>query len=276
MEVEIIKAIQRVSNPFFNHFFEVITMFGEELIYIVIFAIAYWCWDKREATKLILVFLLSAIVNGGLKSIIMRERPIGYDGVITLREHTATGSSFPSGHTQGATTFFYYVANKFKKTWVTVSSWIMIFLVALSRLYLGLHWISDVIAAVIVAIAMVHFGLMLFAKVTTKKLISVLVIVNILLTVFWNEIYVLNTAIITGAVVGILIERKYINFDTRSKVVTQIIKTILGLSVALVIKEGTKLVVPDTLMFDYIRYILMGLWVSAGAPLVFKKLRLSD
>ncbi len=272
MEVNIIKAIQSISSPFFDSFFEGVTILGEQLAYIVVFSILYWCWNKKEAAKLILVFLLSAIVNNGLKGIIMRERPIGYEGIFSIREHTATGSSFPSGHTQSTATFFYYIAYMLKKPWVTVISVIMICLVAFSRMYLGLHWLSDVIGSILVAIFMVRVGLMIFKTFDIKKLFIVLILVNIITILVVTEDLIVATAIITGAIIGLVIEHKYIDFSNKTaKFATQLVKVIFGLLIVMLIKEGVKLFTPDTYLFDYIRYMIIGLWVSAGAPYFFKK-----
>lgn len=270
MELNIIKAIQSIRSDFFDLFFEGVTILGEELVFILIFSIAYWCYNKRDSIKFIFIFLLSTVVNGSLKELINRDRPIGLDGVFTLREHTATGQAMPSGHTQGAATFYYYLAFYFRKKWLTVVAAVLITLVAISRIYLGVHWPTDVIVGVALGIIMVHIGLWLFKDITNLTLYVLVIVTNILLVIFFSEGLLTSTSIITGASFGLMLERKYINFNEKAEVKSQIIKVIIGLVGVIVIKEGIKLFTPDIYVVDYIRYALLGLWVAAGAPYFFR------
>jgi len=249
-------------------------MLGEEMVYILIFSIAYWCFNKREAIKMILIFLLSAMVNNFLKGVIMRDRPVGVEGVFSLREETATGSSMPSGHTQLATTFYYYLILKFRKKWVTIVGSVLIVLVALSRIYLGVHWPSDVLVGIVVGIVTVHLGIVLFKGYSFKSLLITLLVSNLLLIPVITDDLVVSVALITGAIVGVIVEEKYVQFSTKTTHIRQLVKVLIGLVVVILIKEGVKIITPDIHLFDYVRYLLIGLWVSAGAPYVYKLLKL--
>ncbi len=274
MEIGIIKMIQSLRSSFFDSFFEAVTMLGEEMVYILIFSVAYWCFNKREAIKMILIFLLSAMVNNFLKGVIMRDRPVGVEGVFSLREETATGSSMPSGHTQLATTFYYYLILKFKNRWVTIVGSILIVLVALSRIYLGVHWPSDVLVGIVVGIVTVHLGIVLFKGYSFKSLLITLLVSNLLLIPVITDDLVVSVALITGAIVGVIVEEKYVQFSTKTTHIRQLVKVLIGLVVVIVIKEGVKIITPDIHLFDYVRYLLIGLWVSAGAPYVYKLMKL--
>ena len=272
MEVQVIKWIQSFRSDFLDSFFEGVTMFGEELVYIVIFSILYWCFDKREAIKIILIFLISVLINGVLKETFMRERPIGVEGIFSLREHTAEGYAFPSGHTQSAATFFYYIAYKLKNKWVTLGSTIMIVLVATSRLYLGVHWLTDVLGGIVLAIIIVRVGLVVFEEISDRKLLITLVLSNVLYLFFANDGLTVITAIITGAVIGMLLEQRFVNFE-RTATKASILRVLIGLLVVMLLKEGVKVILPETMFFDYIRYTLIGLWVAVGAPFTFLKVK---
>lgn len=269
MEINIIKAIQSIKNGFFDLFFEGITILGEELVYILIFSILYWCISKREAIKLIIIFMVSGVINNSLKELINRDRPIGIEGIISMREQTATGKSMPSGHTQLAATFYYYLIVRFKKLWITIAASILIGLIALSRVYLGVHWPSDVVVSIILAIGIVHAGLYLYNEPNKQVLVSTLVIANLLLVIFFSEDLLVATAILTGAIIGLFIEMKYVNFTEKTSFKVQILKVVIGLVGVVLIKEGLKIIV-DNLTMDYIRYTLLGIWVAAGAPYLFR------
>ena len=106
-ELNIIRAIQSIANPFLDGLFQFITMFGEEAILIPLIAVIYWSFNKKMAEYIAYASLTSVLVNGAIKDIFKAKRPIGEPGIRSLRVETATGYSFPSGHTQGTASFWY-------------------------------------------------------------------------------------------------------------------------------------------------------------------------
>jgi membrane-associated phospholipid phosphatase len=274
IELTILHFIQKFSTPFLDKFFIFVTLLGEETFYILIFAWLYWCYSKKFGTLFILTFLFGNCINAGLKDLFQMERPIGLDSIRTLREETATGYSFPSGHTQGACTFFYFLIHHLKKTYITVIGWILIILVGLSRLYLGVHWPKDVIVGILLALIIVHFGTNFFKEITLAKLLPLLAIFSVLMLCFTSKDYITGVAIFSGGIIGIYFERKYIGYSIHSSLKQNILKFIIGIAVLLLIKEGIKFLLPTNNIINYLRYFLVGLWFSFGSLFVFKKLRL--
>ena len=98
MELALLKWIQSFSSPFWDGMFQLITMLGEQWAVILVLAVSYWAFDKKTGEELAFTLLVSGLSNNILKGFFRFERPIGIDGIRTLRAHTATGYSFPSGH----------------------------------------------------------------------------------------------------------------------------------------------------------------------------------
>jgi hypothetical protein len=73
-----------------------------------------------------------------------------------------------------------------------------------------------------------------------------------------------------GFAIGYFVEKRYIGYHVKNTNLNQVLKVLIGVVIALIIKEGFKLVFPDELIFDFIRYFLIGGWAAAGAPYMFK------
>lgn len=124
-------------------------------------------WVRKQyawALFFILINALGGVFNGILKTLFKRQRP----DVLPLIEQG--GYSFPSGHSMGSFIFygalsfmlFYLLKGKWKKTIAAILAACMIFLVGLTRIYLGVHYPSDVLGGFLIGAAWLFFGIMLF------------------------------------------------------------------------------------------------------------------
>ena len=147
-------------------------MTGEETFYILVASIIFWCVNKKFGYKLGFALLTSTIVNNALKDIVNSPRPIGISGIRSLRIETATGQSFPSGHTQGSTTFWVSCIIQIKKKWIYIVGILVIILVGFSRMYLGVHYPIDVIGGIVIGIIWIFLSNYIFdyAQRTRKPL----------------------------------------------------------------------------------------------------------
>ena len=148
-ELDIIRIIQSIHNPFLDNFFQLITMLGESFTIMIIVLGIYWCIDKTSGEYIGYSFFTSGMLNNSIKNIVKAKRPIGEEGIRSLRVQTATGYSFPSGHTQGAASTYGALYLLLKKSRYAFVFMIIIFLVGLSRLYLGVHYPKDVLGGMI-------------------------------------------------------------------------------------------------------------------------------
>src|SRR6056297_324541 len=155
LQVELLKMIQQIRFPLLDVLFQAITITAEELFFIVLAAWFLWCGNKQLGYRVGFAFLASVVVNPLLKNSFRIERPIGVEGIESQRLHTATGYAFPSGHTQGATAFWTGMMTYVRRRWMFLLGTVLIVLVAFSRMYLGVHWPSDVIGGLIAGVVTV-------------------------------------------------------------------------------------------------------------------------
>lgn len=110
--------------------------------------------DKKTKILISLNLALSATVNYIIKQIIQRPRPTGH------RIIEESGYSFPSGHSMVSMAFYGFliyliylkVSNKYLKAALITALVILIFSIGISRIFLGVHYTTDVIAGYGVAI----------------------------------------------------------------------------------------------------------------------------
>lgn len=111
--------------------------------------------NKKTGIHIAINLGLSALVNFTIKQIIQRPRPVGH------RIIDESGYSLPSGHSMVSMAFYGFliyliyknVKNKYLKTTLIVLLTLLIISIGVSRIYLGVHYVSDVLAGFLVAIA---------------------------------------------------------------------------------------------------------------------------
>lgn len=152
MDISILLALQDFRNgagSFLTDFFVKMTYLGELNTAIVIMALIYWSVSKELGTYLMMGWSGNRLVNGVLKVTFCAYRPwlrdariLPYGNSLT----TATGYSFPSGHSMNAATVFGggAVRRDLPKA-LRVTLGIILVLVAFSRLFLGVHTPQDVL-----------------------------------------------------------------------------------------------------------------------------------
>ena len=142
------------GNPAFTTFLLAVTRMHSTVGICVMAAIAaFLVWrhgDRYWVLSLALAVPGGLVLNALIKHLFNRARPTWDDPLLTL-----DSASFPSGHTAGATLFYGFLAtymvwrmsNPAARTLSVVSCALMVALVGFSRIYLGVHYLSDVLAA---------------------------------------------------------------------------------------------------------------------------------
>ncbi len=276
MDLRIIEFMGLIRNPALDWFFYITTNLGDQYAFIFIAAILYWTFDKKYAHKFALTFMASAIINTGLKELIKRPRPYTLDGVEPPFGYETQGYSFPSGHAQAAGVLgytFYDLSKKTKWTWLKWVALFIVIVVPLSRVYLAQHYLSDVIVGLLFSIIISIYMFKLIDKMNDKEeiytLYAIPLFVILMIFVQNHDLYIAAGGFI-GFALGYFLEKRYVKYSVEAKPMIQVLKVLLGIIIALAIKEGLKLIFPDILIFDFIRYLLIGGWAALGAPYIFK------
>lgn len=273
-EIQILQFLQEIRNPFFTSLMEAITFMAESLFIVVIIALLYWCVDKQKSLKIAWIVLFSSVINGVVKNIVKMPRPFQRGVVTPIRVETATGYSFPSGHTQIATSFWGGAMTLFKDKSVVLLGSAFILSTAFTRLYLGVHWPLDVLGGIVLGIICVIIGdkLVDIKKGFTKVHIvgcSIAAIAVLILPVDGDLAKAIGALL--GMVVGAYLESKYIHFKEKQPWKKQLIKIGIGVGGTILLYVSLKMLLPSVKIGDMLRYMMVLLWIVAGAPWTFNQ-----
>jgi len=157
LDTQLFLAINHLPhNPLFDIFFGLVTFIGiEGAIWIILAGIIWWQTKKENDSKKILlltflVFLLSQAVEIGVKNLIRRPRPQFGPISAFVPFDFAHSYSFPSGHTLIAFSFAYVLSQL--RPQKKMIYYLLAVLIAFSRIYLGKHYPSDVLAGALLGI----------------------------------------------------------------------------------------------------------------------------
>lgn len=283
MQAAIIKDIQLLSNPILDYIFIGITMMGSSYFYFLVLPIFYWCVDKRFGLKIGIILLSSIYVNTVVKNVTMVQRPIGYPGIRSIFTQSAGGYSFPSGHAQGTTTFWGTLMFKYNRKCINILGIASIILVSLSRLYLGVHWPVDIIGGILIAVLIIIIGELVDSIIIESKfdiplaykIILAIIVPTALIILFPYTENFEYMGLASGILIGYFVDERYYAFTVSNSIKKQIYKVIIGALIFLALQNGLKYILPYTNVFNTVRYLICGLWLSIGAPLTFNKLKLN-
>lgn len=288
IDLNIIKWIQSTfSFKFLDYVMYALTHLGDKFVFILIGVIIFWTIDKKFAYKLVLAFLGSAVANAVLKKLFMRPRPYKEVGVRSIITDTH-GTSFPSGHSQASGVLFYSLNNEYgsKYKYMKYLSYAILIIVPLTRMYLGQHYLTDVIVGTIIGIVAAIVGFKLFDLMGEKEHIYPLYLIPVfivaLLVIYpWRNVaagyenvkdmFVASGGFI-GFVIGYAVEKLYVKHNVQTTFTNKVLKLVSGLIIIASLYFGMKFVFPDnSLIFDLIRYGVVGFAASAGVPYLFTK-----
>ncbi|MBR4873602.1 MAG: phosphatase PAP2 family protein, partial [Clostridia bacterium] len=134
--------LESIRNPVLDFIFSLITLCGEETVFMAIGMIVFWCINKYKGYFLLCIGFVGTVINQFLKILCRVPRPWIKDPNFTIVEsarEAATGYSFPSGHTQTSVGLFGGIARATKIRALRIGMIVLAALVALSRMYLGVH-----------------------------------------------------------------------------------------------------------------------------------------
>lgn len=283
--------LQQAASPPLTHAVEIFTNFGGRW-YLFTLPLVIWCVDFRLGLRLLPVFTVSLWLNALLKVWFAEPRPYQLDSrVISPGEN---GYGLPSGHAQQVVVFWGMLAGWVRRAWFWYLALAMMFLIGLSRVYLGVHFPSDVIVGWAIGFTILWLWFRFGGRVTrwygglsAAAQAGWLVVPGAVLFavngasfgVPWANAM---TGFLLGAGAGGIVAVRRLAFRGHGRWFVRVLRYLLGIVLTLLLIDGLQrvglpavggLAAQAALAADM---AMLGLWLTLIAPALFQACRLGD
>lgn len=252
-EIDLIAWLQTVSGSFIDGLMSVLSMFGEEYIMVAVLGFIFWSLDKKAGEFLGLNMLAGNVFNPMIKNIANRRRPYFDHSEIECRklidsgadkyDIAAQGFSFPSGHSTASASLYPSLAVTWRKKWLLAIAIAIPFLVGISRVFLGVHYPTDVLAGWALGLGLVFLNYYLLKVVKNKYYIYLGYIAIGAAGLFYCQTndYFTSYGMLIGFTAGLYFDEKITKFENTRVWWRMILRVIIGAGLYLGLNEVIKL-----------------------------------
>lgn len=283
--LDVIRAFQSAASPALTLVMKVITFGGTEYFYLAALIGVYWCVDRRRGARLAILVLASTALNCWLKTVFAEPRPFDFDPTVGMAFEATFG--FPSNHAQNAAVFWGVAAVLFRGPWRLVMGILPPLLVGISRVYLGVHFPTDVAAGWAIGALIVWLdyragdraesflsGLRHSLRLAAAAALTLAMVVS-----YRQDVSMAGA--LFGMAVGLIYFPSAVRFSVGGGFSRRALRYLVGAATVAVVYLGPKLLAAGLEaggppLVRFVRYAALGLWVGAGAPWLFARLRLVD
>ncbi|MCG3168573.1 MAG: hypothetical protein CALGDGBN_00070 [Pseudomonadales bacterium] len=287
--VEVILALQANRSEALDAFFKAITQLGG-MGHVFIVPLVIWSLGYRTGVRLLLALLLSAFVNFALKDVFAQPRPFDLDP--SIGPEREMGYGIPSGHAQHTLLEWGLIIAWCKRRWFTLLAVTLIALIGFSRVWLGVHFPTDVLGGWLLGAAFLwatlRHGDAIAARLTAAGCagqVSIALGVSLLFVLFYVVVpktaYLIGlSGLWLGAALGVIVCTRLLQAPEGGALWQRVLRYLLGMVVLLVWLEQSAKWVPEVrgtawYLAAWGNNFAGGLWLTAGAPALFQLLRLS-
>jgi membrane-associated phospholipid phosphatase len=311
--IRLIQALQTFS-PALDGVMNGFTFLGRIEFYLLLIPFLYWAVDRRIGIRALLLLIYTDILSTSFKLLFHQPRPYWLGGVKALSAETSYG--IPSSHASNSLSVGAYLITHVRQRWARWLIGVVIFFIAFSRLYLGVHFPQDVLFGWLIGLTMLWAftrwekpvrnwleSISLAAQLTLGFLCSLLMVITGLVirsliagapdpaqwSSFSTDARSLSHFLTLGGAAfgtysGYALMRRFARFNAAGAWNKRLIRYLVGLVGLLLIYFGLDIafaaLAPDAsalgYLLRYVRYSLATFWATFLAPWVFLKTGLAQ
>ncbi len=285
------ETFQSASSRILTAAATVFTMLGEEYLVILVLGLLYWCVDKKLGRRAALALSGTMIFGTLIKGAFQRRRPYMDNKSVkciraahpdeNIMSPAAQGFSMPSLHASMSVSVYGTLAHEIKKRLFIALGILLPFFIGLSRIYLGVHYPTDVLLGWILGLILVFVLNGIDHKFGYKTgFLAVLIIGSAGFFYCRDDEFFSSFGITAGLLLGFMYEEKYVNFEKSAKWWSYIVRPVLGVLifavVSVILKIPAKAIRTEWLALAYrlVRYAVSTFVIIGLYPHLFKKLKI--
>jgi membrane-associated phospholipid phosphatase len=295
--IDVIQRIHQFESPTLTVMMRGLTVLGSVYTYLGLIPLIYWCIDEKKGFRLGFLLIFSTWVNIFLKVFFKQPRPFELDPRVGRAYEETYG--FPSGHAQTSLVVWMIFASWGKRNILYLGGLVISLLIGFSRLYLGVHFPTDLFGGWFLAFILLGVYFFLGGYIESLLLRGGLRLQMILASGLALLINVLSSG--TGAIhttlsgtlfgmgIGYSLMVRYILFSAKisfpgkkgKHILFLALRFLLGVIGLALLFLGLTLLIPGETsvhfrLANFCRFAILGIWIYAGAPWVFLRLGLAE
>ncbi len=252
-EVRLMEALQALLPAWLISVISQLSLLGESTLMVVILGFLYWSWDKKAGRSVGLSLLTACIWNPMIKNVFLRRRPyFDNEGISLYRliekdadmyDIAAQGFSFPSGHSTSAVATYGSLYTLFRKRWLGILAIVLPLLVGFSRVVVGAHYPTDVLAGWALGAVVIFLVPFLEQKIGDRRILYAVLLVSGLPGFFYctSDDFYSAFGLLAGFILGTLFEEKYVQFRNTREPVRMVLRVLGGGAIYLSLNTILKL-----------------------------------
>ncbi len=312
-QLEVTRALQSLG-PWLTIPMKFFTFLGREEFYLAFMPLIFWCFNKSLGIDLSLLLIFSSGIDNWAKGLFKQPRPYWVQKSLMLDTDVSFG--IPSGHAMNAVSLWGYLALIWRSAWRSLLSSLLVaivLLISLSRIYLGVHFLTDVLAGWLLGLALIwaYFKLkprvgawLARLSVAMHVLYAFLALVAVMLLFTlagaiplgqpgaYGQSYATaaddfrqsagtTAGMLFGAWIGLVLEARYVHFTVAGTAARRAARYVIGIVVVVAIWYGLKMIFPAgsgavAILFRIVRYALLMLWTVVGWPWLWTRVGLGE
>lgn len=281
--LDVVRFAQRCVSPGLTPLVKAITFLGTEWFFLAALPLVYWCVDRRRGARLGLLVFVSTFFNAWLKVLWAQPRPYQLDPSLGLAFETSYG--LPSGHAQSSATFWGGAAPLFRRPWGLLLALALPLAIGWTRLYLGVHFPTDLAAGWALGALFVAAERLLGDRIEAflaglRPQLKLAAAAAVALAM--NALFMKDTSLsgaFFGFSAGLIYAPAAAPFSAEGPAAKRAARYLLGLATVGLVYGAPKLLLGaagSEPLVRFLRYAAVASWAALGAPWLFLKLRLAE
>lgn len=269
-ELEVIRFLQQIRTPFLEFFFRSLDFFDRQEFLFVLIPVVWLWYGWKAGLRLFYVLFLSSLVNYALKEYFLSPRPFHLDPSLAIIQ--VKGLGFPSGAAQTVIILSGLLITSCKGSWKWAVAFSYILLVSFSRVYLGVHFPTDILGGWAVGFVLLGIYLYVFpplertlSKLRPMQLFLLSQLIPLCLILVQQSIFAIRLgSVAMGIGVGLWVANffhLFLRLPRNRK--EYVLRALVGVGGTFSLYALSLLLLPShALVPSFVRFFTLGLWVS--------------